>query len=262
MPRLKPNISNFSDLIVDLNRILEGYDQELKIVPRLNRRGDLDMRGRRIMRVGETKERGDVPGRKELERKGLYETPKGDHVAHSNVIVTGGIRSTHRAADPDELVPLRQVEEMVAGGTSADAVVTGPTDQLVQGHKVFRGLSLSAFITSAVNGINAAINISNATAPIASFIMVSGPTAAFSIAGIRRTALNEGGFNGQLIVLHNATNFPMTLLHESAGASAANRIRCPQASVTATAGMAVRRYGSVTLIYSTLDSRWVAASFA
>lgn len=262
MPRLKPNISNFADLIVDLNRILEGYDQELKLVPRTNKYGDLDMQGKRIMRVGQTKARDDVPGRKELERKGLYETPKGDHVAHSNVVVEGGIRSTRRAAEPDELVPLRQVQDMVTAGTSSNAVVTDNVDQLVQGYKVFRGIAYTALATTATNSLNAAINISTGATPFGVFIRVTGPTAAFSIAGLRRDSLNAGGFPQQVIVLYNATNFPMTLLHESTGASSENRIRCPQATSTSTTGMTVRRYGSVTLVYSAADSRWVAASFA
>ena len=264
MPRLKPNIANFPDLIVDLNRILEGYDQELKVVPRTNKYGDLDMKGRRIMRVGTTKARDDVPGRKELERKGLYETPDGKHVAHSDMLVSGGIRTTRRAHAPDELVPLRQVQDMVGtGGGSGDAVVTSALDQIIAGHKVFRGLSLSAVAVSAINGINAAITISNSpTAPLGAFVYVTGPTAAYSVAGIRRDALAEGGFNGQLIVVFNSTNFPLTLLHESTGASAANRIRCPQSTTSSTTGMSVRRYGSVTLVYVTLLNRWVAASFA
>lgn len=256
-------LQSLADVERELNAFIASVEDRLRNVPRLNRFGDLDMRGKRIMRVGATAQRDDAPSRKELERKGLYETPDGNHVANSNLIVSGGIRSTRRAKEPDELVPLRQVQQMIGAGGASDAVVTANTDQLVEGYKQFRGLALSAYAVTAVNGVNAAITIAQSSGPVGGFIRVTGPTAAFSIAGIRRYALGgDGGFTGQLLVLHNATNFTMTLLHESAGASAENRIRCPQSTATATAGMTIRRYGSVVLIYSNIDARWVCASFA
>lgn len=268
MPRLKPNISNFADLIVDLNRILEGYDQELKLVPRTNKYGDLDMQGKRIMRVGQTKARDDVPGRKELERKGLYETPKGDHVAHSNVVVEGGIRSTRRAAEPDELVPLRQVQDMVTAGTSSNAVVTDNVDQVISGYKFFRGIGFSSFTTTLGAGTTNVIDIETAGAPTGVLCRITGGAAVsagvpgFGLGGLRRASGSEGGEFGQVIILHNATNNPMSLFHENGGTSAASRIRIPQSNPTSITGMSIRRYGSIILIYSGTDSRWIAASFA
>lgn len=268
MPRLKPNIRNFSDLLTDLNRILEGYDQELKLTPRLTREGNLDLRGKRIMRVGQTKARDDVPGRKELERRGLYETPKGDHVAHSNVIVTGGIRSTRRAVEPDELVPLRQVEDMVGLGSNDDAVVTTNVDQVIAGYKFFRGIGFSSFTAVLGAGLTNQINTETSGAPTGVICRITGGAAAsggapgFSLGGLRRDASNEGGEFGQILILHNATNNPMALIHENAGTAAASRLRIPQGTPTSIAGMNIRRYGSVMLVYSGTDSRWLVASFA
>jgi hypothetical protein len=262
MPRISQGVTTVSDLLRELNPILERIESALNRTPRLDSDGNLDLRNRRILRVGRTKGRDEVPSRRELEDKGLYETPAGDHVAHSSLIATGGIRSKHQAKHPDELVPLRQVQRLLGDGTGSSAVLTTNIDQVVLGYKQFLGLAFAQVGVACVNGNNGTVQIALAAGSLGCFVRVTGPTAAYTIGGFRRAPAVEGGFAGQVFILHNATNFPLTLLHEDTGQPADSRIRIPQSTSSSTNGMAVRRFGSVILIYEHNADRWVAASFA
>lgn len=86
--------------------------------------------------------------------------------------------------------------------------------------------------------------------------LIGGPTAAFSISGIASTASSK---NGLPIVLVNTTAFQMTILHENANSSAANRIRCLAGN---NGPLVLKPYGgSVTLWYdNATSSRWYAVS--
>jgi hypothetical protein len=83
-----------------------------------------------------------------------------------------------------------------------------------------------------------------------SFIRLT-PTAAFSIAGV------AGGVDGKIVVLFNEGTFNMTILNESATATAANRIECLTGANIVTTGQ-----GTVTMMYSAADSRWIVIGSA
>lgn len=82
-----------------------------------------------------------------------------------------------------------------------------------------------------------------------SHVRLTGPTAAFSIAGL------TGGVNGKIITLINTTAFDLTLLHNSA-ATVANGFYNPSGTSLVLSG----QYNTVTLIYNSTLSRWVVQS--
>lgn len=99
-------------------------------------------------------------------------------------------------------------------------------------------LRVSAFTAS--NGSNDNISIG-----AVSYVRVAGPTGVFNVTGI------AGGVNGKVVVLYNSTSQNMTITNE-ATSTAANRILTGTGADIATTGT-----GSVTLIYSSTDSRWI-----
>ena len=106
------------------------------------------------------------------------------------------------------------------------------------------GIALRAGAFTAVNGSNNNINIGGA-----SFIRITGPTAAFSITGI------TGGVNGKVVILYNATTYNMTIANENTNSTATNRITTLTGSGVVTTGV-----GAITLIYDSTASRWIVTS--
>lgn len=253
MAHLNPN-GTMQQTIRDLNKLFESVDEQLRLIPRLNAKGDLDLKGKRIIRVGRTEQRDDVPSKRELQEKGLFEDPAGHHTARSAIIAPNGIRSKREAKAPDELVTLRQLQAVSSGST--DAVVTTNVDQLVHGYKSFRGLAMAQLAVACTNGLsNQNKDVGSVGGPVGCFIRISGPTAVYSISGFQRHSGAQGGFPGQLIVIFNSTAFSMTLLHDSGLSVATNRLYLPN-----NGNVVVRQRGSMALLYSTLDARWVAIS--
>ena len=82
-----------------------------------------------------------------------------------------------------------------------------------------------------------------------SFIRISGPTNNFTITGI------SGGVDGKMIIIYNSTGHQMSITHQGTGSSASNRIICSNG-----ANVNILPYGTATLIYSAIDSRWVLVS--
>lgn len=101
---------------------------------------------------------------------------------------------------------------------------------------------------TAVNGSN-----DNIGPPSVTFVRISGPTGAFTITGV---ASNAGGPpNGRLMYLFNSTAQNMTIANESASSTAENRI------ITGTGGnIATVGTGTIQMIYSAPDSRWIVIS--
>ena len=98
-------------------------------------------------------------------------------------------------------------------------------------------------LTSLANGNNAGVPIGDTNVYVK---ISSGPTAAFSIAGI------TNGANGRFLILENATGQAMTLLHQSGvDATPANRIVIPSSTDIASSGNAI-----ATFIYDSNVSRW------
>jgi hypothetical protein len=83
-----------------------------------------------------------------------------------------------------------------------------------------------------------------------SFIRLT-PAGVFSIAGI------TGGVDGKIVVLCNRGPSNMTIINESGTATAANRINTLTGLSILTAGE-----GTITLMYSTADSRWIVIGVA
>lgn len=98
---------------------------------------------------------------------------------------------------------------------------------------------------TAVNGTN-----NNVGFPAATFVRVSGPSAAFTITGVASAAYN--GAAGRLLYIFNSTSQNMTIANESASSSAANRIITGSGADIVTTGT-----GTIQMIYSPPDSRWV-----
>lgn len=238
-------------LLVELNRYLAKLDDHLQYaVTRDRKTGDIDLNKRRIRNVGHTKERSDAPSREELVRKGMYENPQGEHHANSIIVAPHGVRSLIRAEEPHELITLGQAKELL--GTTDDAVVTTNVDQYIRGDKLFAAPAFTAF---SLNLPPAALyndqSFSNSAEVLGTFMRITGPTTNFTITGLRRTGVDFGGAPGMILVLWNKTNFTMTLQHD-ANSSANNRFLCPN-----NANVAVTKSGSVMVIYSDFDKRWV-----
>ncbi|MGK2860383.1 MAG: hypothetical protein ACSLE0_00485 [Chitinophagaceae bacterium] len=102
-------------------------------------------------------------------------------------------------------------------------------------------MRISSF--TAINGDNNNINIGSS-----SFVRITGPTSGFSITGI------AGGVNGKIVVLFNRTNSNMTI-EDQTTSTAANQIICSNNS-----NASIQKNGCATLMYSSLDSRWVLVS--
>lgn len=98
--------------------------------------------------------------------------------------------------------------------------------------------------TTLANGANSGAVFTN------SFNRITGPTGAFSIAGI------AGGRNGRVLILYNTTSQTMTISNDSGTeATAANRIYTLTGADVATTGT-----GAVTLIYDTTAQRWIVTA--
>ena len=99
------------------------------------------------------------------------------------------------------------------------------------------------------NGVNN--NIALGTTP-SSFYRITGPTAAFSISSIAPVTTSDG----QILTIQNTTTFPMTITHEGATGTAANRIYCANAADITLTG----QYTTITLSYNLTQSRWSVIS--
>jgi len=102
--------------------------------------------------------------------------------------------------------------------------------------------------TSLANGVNAAVLVGTNT-----FMQVSGPSAAFTIAGLNGSPNRDG----QLAIVLNLTGYDMTIAHDSGGdPTAANRIYTMTGADRTTTGN-----GAAVFLYSTSASRWINLSF-
>lgn len=97
-----------------------------------------------------------------------------------------------------------------------------------------------------VNGANATITIGST-----SHLRITGPTAAFSIAGF------TGGSNGKILTIMNTTSQPMTILHNSA-ITANNGIYTPNAENLVLEG----QYASLSMQYNSTLGRWIVLSYS
>jgi hypothetical protein len=102
--------------------------------------------------------------------------------------------------------------------------------------------SLEYYSFTASNGVN-----NNIAIGANSFIRITGPTAAFTIAGM------ANGVDGKMVYLYNSTSQSFTISNEKASSTAANRIW----TFNSTGDIVISGKGIVRLIYSTADSRWI-----
>jgi hypothetical protein len=105
-------------------------------------------------------------------------------------------------------------------------------------------IALRSISASLVNGAN------NNVSSTKSFWRITGPSAAFSVTGL------ANGQDGRMLILYNSTSQAMTISNESASSTAANRILTMTGANIVTVGT-----GTVTLIYSSTDQRWIVTSF-
>lgn len=101
------------------------------------------------------------------------------------------------------------------------------------------------FALTASNGVNN--NLASGNSATRSFCRISGPTGAFTLAGL------VAGVDGQRLVLFNTTAHEMTLANEASSSTAANRI------TTMTGADVVLRTGTsmAELIYDSTTARWL-----
>jgi hypothetical protein len=160
-----------------------------------------------------------------------------------------GSQATAIAVDVEALtastlaVSLRSVGsnvQMQHAGPAVFGATGSPNANLMM--DVNGGLALRAASITLANGTNTAVNVGNR-----SLVDVTGPTAAFTIAGI------AGGVDGKLLIIVNRTSQNMTIAHESTSeTTTANRINTSTGSSVTTTGA-----GYVTLVYSAAASRWL-----
>ena len=136
-------------------------------------------------------------------------------------------------------VNLYAAGDLIVEGKVGIGTITPNTKADVDGD-----IALRAGTFTAINGSNNNINIGGA-----SFIKITGPTAAFTITGI------SGGVNGKVVILYNATTYNMTIANENTGSTATNRITTLSGSSITTTGV-----GTITLIYDSTASRWIVTS--
>jgi hypothetical protein len=130
--------------------------------------------------------------------------------------------------------------QMQHAGPALFGATGGPNANLMM--DVNGGLALRGASITLANGTNTAVNVGNR-----SLVDVTGPTAAFTIAGI------AGGVDGKLLIIVNRTSQNMTIAHESTSeTTTANRINTSTAANVSTTGA-----GYVTLVYSAAASRWL-----
>jgi hypothetical protein len=122
-----------------------------------------------------------------------------------------------------------------AGLLGLGAGVTPAATLDVAGSTAFRAATLTL-----ANGAN-----QNVTTPVANFLVVSGPSATFSIGGLTL------GVDGRRLTIVNNTAYVLTLNHQDGSSSAANRIYCWTG-----AGITVPTYGSAELVYLSGTNNW------
>ena len=103
------------------------------------------------------------------------------------------------------------------------------------------GLATRRTAYTAANGNNNNIAIGNTA-----FVVITGPTAAFTITGI------AGGVDGRRLTIVNKSGQNMTVANEHASSTAANRIDTLTGIDAATVGD-----GAADLIYDATNSRWL-----
>lgn len=102
-------------------------------------------------------------------------------------------------------------------------------------------LSLGETDIALVNGNNDNVAIGYAT-----YVRISGPSAAFAVRGM------INGERGRLVFLRNTVAFDMTLSNENAGSAAENRI------ITQTgADVTLTGVSSAVLLYDATSARWI-----
>jgi hypothetical protein len=83
----------------------------------------------------------------------------------------------------------------------------------------------------------------------ASYVRIGTQTGAFSITGL------GGGYTGKIMTIYNASGKTMIFKHDNTGSAAANRI-----VNSTTSSLYIDDKGSVTLVYSGTDSRWIVTA--
>ena len=163
---------------------------------------------------------------------------RGLHVA--SVITNGTYHGTIGALTGGTIASSTLTSPTANGGTLSNTTANGTTD--VSGIRFPRNSHATL-----ANGVNSGVVFTNTFNKIG-----SGPTAAFTIAGI------AGGSNGRYLIIYNATGQSMTLANESGlDATATNRITTQTGSDVTCSGSS-----SVVLIYDSASSRWVQVTDA
>lgn len=114
-----------------------------------------------------------------------------------------------------------------------------------------------ATLTTTGAGASAASSVGNGSnnnvaIGSSSFIRISAPTTAFIINGLVPTTYADG----QVIIVYNATSQNMTIANNGTGAAASRILTLTGADIVTTGT------SSVTMIYSSTDSKWIVTAYA
>jgi len=137
--------------------------------------------------------------------------------------------------------------------TALDGVTIGATTRATGAFTTATATTLTA--TTLVTPVNSVTlvngNNNNISVGAASFVRITGPTLAFTITSI------AAGTDGQMLTIYNATTQNMTVANQSAigAATAANKIISTTGADIVTTGI-----GTVTMIYSATDARWIVTA--
>jgi hypothetical protein len=175
------------------------------------------------------------------------------HATHDNATAVGSGATTTAANQvmlgaPGINTVVNNFLQVLAGATFANGLtnlsLTAPTTFFAESDIAFTRKAVSSLATGVNAGVPVGTNI---------FVEVSGPGAAFSIAGL------ANGRDGKFVILLNQTTFNMTLSNESGSepaGSATNRIHCLTG-----ADKVVTGNSASILVYSGTLSRWIPITF-
>lgn len=107
----------------------------------------------------------------------------------------------------------------------------------------FRELNYTTALSATNN------DLSFSTGNKSAFVRIATQSADFTITGL------AGGYDGKIMTIYNASGRVMTVKHESTSSSASNRINNCTAS-----SLIFSDKGTMTLIYSATDSRWIVVA--
>lgn len=228
-------------LVEQLNDVLARISAELGQIQGFDGQtptfyNSFDMQGKRICRVGLTRDEDDLPSRAELRERSVFRDASGMITARHKLHATAGMKLAP-AKDLDDAPTLAQTLFLAGGG--AGNVVTLSGSQTLTGTKTFdASLALTADSPSQITADQDNYTLG------ARVVQRLSTDASRTLTGILASA-------NALKILYNIGSNDLVVKHEGTGSSAANRVLTQTgADVTLTADQAM------LIWYDSVSSRW------